>query len=113
MKKPILNALKHILILSVFLFVSCTKQTQLRIIVTSDIHGLVFPYDFVNQREADGSLAQLETYLKQFESKDDYVLLDNGDFLQGQPSVYHSNFVDKKSWHITSFAMNRLGYDAA
>lgn len=113
MKKPILNTLKHILILSMFLFISCTKQTQLRIIVTSDIHGLVFPYDFVNQREADGSLAQLETYLKQFESKDDYVLLDNGDFLQGQPSVYYSNFVDKKSWHITSFAMNRLGYDAA
>ena len=39
--------------------------------------------------------------------------LDNGDILQGQPTVYYANFVDTTGQHIVSKIMNYVGYDAA
>jgi 2',3'-cyclic-nucleotide 2'-phosphodiesterase/3'-nucleotidase len=42
-----------------------------------------------------------------------FFLLDNGDFLQGQPTVYYYNFVDTLSEHLSARVMNFMDYDAA
>ena len=43
-----------------------------------------------------------------------FLLLDNGDFLQGQPTVYYYNFVDTTRRNtFRRRVMNYMGYDAA
>ena len=87
----------------------------LKIIETTDIHGAVFPYNFVTDKQADGSLAQLSTLLKaeRADAGQHVILLDDGDICQGQPVVYYYNFENTRGRHILSQVMNSLGYDAA
>lgn len=111
MKKQFLLAWAIITFVGLFL-ISCKQETQLRIVVSSDVHGLIFPYDFSTQSEAPGSLAHLATWLKQQE-RESLILLDNGDFLQGQPTVYFANYVAVNEPHISALVMNHLGYNGA
>lgn len=93
-----------------------TPQTvTLKIIATTDVHGALFPYDFVYDKEAKTSLAQVLTFVKQQrENKDqEVILLDNGDLLQGQPVVYYYNFEAVDKPHICAEVMNYMKYDAA
>lgn len=87
----------------------------LKIIETTDMHGSIFPYDFINDEPADTSLAQVLTYVKTERKKADQqvILLDNGDILQGQPVVYYSNFEAVDKPHIASLVMNYAGYSAS
>jgi 2',3'-cyclic-nucleotide 2'-phosphodiesterase/3'-nucleotidase len=86
----------------------------LKFIETTDIHGSVFPYNFITDKPVDGSLAQLATYLvsERADPKQSVILLDNGDILQGQPVVYYYNFEKTDVPHVLSQMMNYLGYDA-
>jgi 2',3'-cyclic-nucleotide 2'-phosphodiesterase / 3'-nucleotidase len=97
------------------LLVSCTGTTSRTICImeTTDIHGVILPYDFIEKKELKSSLASSFSYIRKMrKEKDVTVLLDNGDNLQGQPEVYFYNFVDTVSPHITADAMNYMGYDA-
>lgn len=114
------KALFGILLISVLAGCSAPEVTtpdelEIRIIETSDVHGAVFPYDFVNDRPAEGSLAQVMAFVNRQRSDTtaEVILLDNGDILQGQPTVYYSNFVETDKPHIISRVMNEMGYDAA
>lgn len=91
------------------------RTLRLRIIETSDVHGRFFPYDFINRKTVDGSLARVSTYVSQLRKEygDRLILLDNGDFLQGQPICYYYNYVDTTSTHVASQLLNYLRYDAA
>jgi len=91
------------------------KDVTIRVIQTSDVHGALFPFDYINNKATDYGLAQVSTYIELVRglSGHEVVLLDNGDILQGQPTVYYSNFVDTASQHIVSRVMNFMSYDAA
>jgi len=107
--------MKKILTLILFL-VSLNAQTvTFKLIETSDIHGQIFPYDFINDQPAQNSLAQIYSYVKQQREKEQQhvILLDNGDILQGQPVVYYYNFERPDTTHILSSIMNFMKYDAA
>ncbi|HCU20611.1 MAG: hypothetical protein A2X05_10500 [Bacteroidetes bacterium GWE2_41_25] len=102
-------------LLVVLLLVSCINQgsKHLSIVETTDIHGVILPYDYVEKEELNVSLASSFTYIKQLrKEKDAVVLLDNGDNLQGQPAVYYYNLVDTVSPHLLAEAMNYMEYDA-
>lgn len=90
------------------------KRTVVRIATTTDVHGMIYPIDLVRREPADHSLSHVYNYVsKQRELRDTlFFLLDNGDFLQGQPTVYYYNFVDTTSQHLSSKVMNYLGYNA-
>jgi 2',3'-cyclic-nucleotide 2'-phosphodiesterase/3'-nucleotidase len=93
-----------------------TPQTiTLKIIATTDVHGAFFPYDFIYDKKAKTSLAQVLTFVKQQrEIKDqEVILLDNGDILQGQPVVYYYNFEAVDKTNICAQVMNYMKYDAA
>lgn len=90
---------------------SCTREKAVDIYATTDIHGLLLPYDFTEDKPIDHSLANL-AYLKDSIDKDKMILLDNGDILQGDPLVYYYNFIDTVSPHIVAGILNDLGYDA-
>ena len=89
-------------------------QHKLRILHTTDVHGNIFPYDFLNDRPGSGSMSRLSTVLREVRRTDpETLLLDAGDLLQGEPPTYYYDYVDTLSTHIVSSAMNYLGYDAA
>jgi len=85
-----------------------------KLIATSDMHGSLFPYDFIRNSTAATSQMHVASFVEEQRAKDQsVVLLDNGDVLQGQPIVYYYNFVETKAPHIVPAVMNDMGYDAA
>ena len=90
------------------------KTVNLRIVQTSDIHGVLFPFDYINNIAIDYGMAHVYTYVNQLRqnSNHEVILLDNGDILQGQPTVYYANFIDTTGQHLVSKVMNYMSYDA-
>jgi 2',3'-cyclic-nucleotide 2'-phosphodiesterase/3'-nucleotidase len=94
--------------------VPATTTKVLKLIATSDMHGNLFPYDFIRNSTAATSQMHVASFVEEQRAKDQsVVLLDNGDVLQGQPIVYYYNFVKTKAPHIVPAVMNDMGYDAA
>jgi 2',3'-cyclic-nucleotide 2'-phosphodiesterase / 3'-nucleotidase len=87
---------------------------SLTLIETTDIHGAIFPYNFIKAAPMKNSLAQIATIVakERAEPGREVVLLDDGDALQGQPTVYYYNFLKTDAPHIWGQALNALGYDA-
>jgi 2',3'-cyclic-nucleotide 2'-phosphodiesterase / 3'-nucleotidase len=114
MKK--LKIVYRIILTSLFIaLVSCSGSGQRQVVIleTTDVHGVILPYDFIEKTGLNSSLAGVSGYLKQSQIKrQELVLLDNGDNLQGQPEEYYYNFIDTVSPHINSLVMNYMGYDA-
>jgi 2',3'-cyclic-nucleotide 2'-phosphodiesterase/3'-nucleotidase len=97
------------------LLVSCsgTGKKSISIIETTDVHGVILPYDFIEKEKMDFSMASSFNYIKQIrKAKDITLLLDNGDNLQGQPEVYYYNFIDTVKPHFVAEVMNYMRYDA-
>lgn len=98
------------------LFTACGEKTiTLEIVETSDIHGALFPIDFMTNKPVKHSMASVMTLIKEKRSNPDteVVLLDNGDILQGQPVVYFSNFEKTDTLNIVPQVLNYMQYDAA
>ncbi len=101
------------------LFVSACQRKHadltVNILQTTDVHGQLFPYNFVYNDTSDHSLAQVYTYVKKVRANTGQatILLDNGDLIQGDPSVYYYNFIDTTETHLVSRMFNYMGYDAA
>ena len=83
------------------------------ILFTTDVHGMVLPYNFLTNSEASVSMAQVYTCIEELKSNNEnYILLDAGDLGEGQPSTYYYNFVEKGKEHVLGKTINFLGYDA-
>ncbi len=98
------------------LFTSCGRKDTQNIVIleTTDLHGTIMPYDYIEKKPLDASLANSANYIRSLRNNGNNVfLLDNGDNLQGQPAVYYYNYIDTLSPHFLSEAMNWLDYDAA
>ncbi len=79
------------------------------IFYTSDVHGSLTPDNFGSGNLDLKGLSRLNTFLKS--QSDNYLLLDNGDILQGSPVM---NYWLANEPHTTSpvnLVMNHLGYD--
>ena len=88
------------------------KEVEIKIIETSDVHGNFFPYNFIERKEWNGSLARVYSYVQgaaQVIWRQLY-LVDNGDILQGQPTAYYYNFIDTVSTHVVAEIQNFMGY---
>ncbi len=103
-----------LVIFFLIIIVTNAQTVNLKIIQTSDIHGAIYPYDFTENKKSNNSLAQIYSYIKsERENKNQHViLLDNGDILQGDPSVYYFNFVKTDATHLLANVMNFMKYDA-
>jgi 2',3'-cyclic-nucleotide 2'-phosphodiesterase/3'-nucleotidase len=99
-------------IFSFLFFSACNSSDELKIYATTDLHGMLLPFDNTEGTATDHSLANLASLVKQ-EGHKELILLDNGDILQGDPLVYYYNFVDTTDTHIVADILNYLGYDAA
>jgi 2',3'-cyclic-nucleotide 2'-phosphodiesterase / 3'-nucleotidase len=114
MRYRFLKALAAITLILISL-TACNKveNRHIAILETTDIHGVILPYDFIERVQLPASMANSATYIDQQRKKGDPLfLIDNGDNLQGQPEVYYYNFIDTVSPHFLSQVMNFLKYDA-
>ncbi len=113
-----------LLILTAIFLTNCSTQTtktqpsksnvSIVIAETTDIHGALFPWNFIENREAKTSLAQVQSWVNEKkQSGSELILVDNGDILQGQPTVYYSNFEDANSIHLAAKVMNYMGYTSS
>jgi len=86
----------------------------LNILLTSDIHGTVYPIHYQDNSKAEIGLAKISTLIKKERSQNRNVLLiDNGDFIQGTPFTYHYATYAKDKQNPMSLLANYLRYDAA
>ncbi|MCX6254109.1 MAG: bifunctional UDP-sugar hydrolase/5'-nucleotidase [Bacteroidia bacterium] len=102
--------------LLILFLVSCsgTGKKSISILETTDVHGVILPYDYIEKEKLNASLASSFTYIRQIRAKTKAtVLLDDGDNLQGQPEVYYYNFIDTVSPHFLAEVMNYIDYDAS
>lgn len=90
-------------------------QVELSIYCTTDVHGNLFDFDLKKNRPTRNSLMGIAGYLKQIQGNEpkEYILLDAGDILQGQPTNYYFNYIDTGRQNIVALMLNELDYDAA
>lgn len=90
------------------------KVVKLKIVQTSDVHGNYYPYNFITRKDWQGSLARIYAFVEKEREqyKENLILLDNGDILQGQPTAYYYNYIDTVSPHLCAEMMNYMKYDA-
>lgn len=91
------------------------REIKIHIAVTTDVHARLFPYDFINDRPEQASLAHVNYLLEGVRARQSgsFILLDNGDLLQGTPAAYYANFVQDSKLNLFSRVMNLMKYDAA
>ncbi|MCU0908705.1 MAG: bifunctional 2',3'-cyclic-nucleotide 2'-phosphodiesterase/3'-nucleotidase [Rhodobacteraceae bacterium] len=93
-------------------------QAHLRIMETTDIHVHIHPYDYYADRPVDTvGLARTADLIAGIRAEaTNALLLDNGDFLQGNPMgdyIAYSRGMAEGDSHPMIAAMNTLGFDAA
>lgn len=89
-----------------FFTCSCMKGTvQLEVVATSDLHGIL-----------NEPTARISGYIRQLQGrigKDNLLLFDCGDILQGTPVMYYSNFVaDPTEKHVCAAFYDWFPYTA-
>jgi 2',3'-cyclic-nucleotide 2'-phosphodiesterase/3'-nucleotidase len=100
-----------IILLFVFALSACKVHDGLDIYATTDLHGMLLPFDNSEGIATDHSLANLASLIKE-EGSRNIIVLDNGDILQGDPLTYYYNFIDTTRTHVVADILNYLNYDA-
>ncbi|MEM1289549.1 MAG: bifunctional 2',3'-cyclic-nucleotide 2'-phosphodiesterase/3'-nucleotidase [Pseudomonadota bacterium] len=93
-------------------------QAHLRIMETTDLHVHVFPYDYYSDRPRDTvGLARTASLIEGVRAEStNSLLIDNGDFLQGNPMgdyIAYERGMNEGDTHPIIDAMNVLGFDAS
>ncbi len=94
------------------------NQAHLRIMETTDLHVHVHPYDYYGDRPSDTvGLSRVATLVQNIRSEaTNSILLDNGDFLQGNPMgdyIAYERGMKEGDMHPIITAMNTLGFDGS
>ncbi|GAA3862160.1 bifunctional 2',3'-cyclic-nucleotide 2'-phosphodiesterase/3'-nucleotidase [Celeribacter arenosi] len=97
---------------------AAANQAHLRIMETTDLHVHVFPYDYYSDRPVDTvGLSRTAAYIEQIRAEaTNSMLLDNGDFLQGNPMgdyIAYERGMKEGDLHPIIAAMNAVGFDAS
>ncbi len=91
-------------------------QAHLRILSTTDLHVHVHPYDYYADKPIDTvGLSRTASIIEEVRAEStNSILVDNGDFLQGNPMgdyIAYERGMNEGDLHPVMQAMNVLGYD--
>ncbi|MFP7571502.1 bifunctional 2',3'-cyclic-nucleotide 2'-phosphodiesterase/3'-nucleotidase [Marivita sp. S2033] len=97
---------------------AAANQTHLRIMETTDLHVHVHPYDYYADRPSDTvGLSRVASIIQNIRGEaTNSLLLDNGDFLQGNPMgdcIAYERGMKDGDMHPIITAMNVLGFEAS
>ncbi|MGR3794520.1 bifunctional 2',3'-cyclic-nucleotide 2'-phosphodiesterase/3'-nucleotidase [Vannielia sp. SX4] len=93
-------------------------QAHLRVMETTDLHVHVYPYDYYADREVDTlGLSRTASIVNEIRAEaTNSLLLDNGDFLQGNPMgdyIAYERGMKEGDSHPVITAMNTVGIEAS
>ncbi|QDC09757.1 bifunctional 2',3'-cyclic-nucleotide 2'-phosphodiesterase/3'-nucleotidase [Oceanicola sp. D3] len=93
-------------------------QAHLRLMETTDLHVHVYPYDYYADREVDTvGLSRTASIVNEIRAEaTNSLLLDNGDFLQGNPMgdyIAYERGMKEGDSHPVITAMNTVGIEAS
>ena len=97
---------------------AASNQAHLRIMDTTDLHVHVYPYDYYSDKPIDTvGLARTAALIRDIRAEStNSILLDNGDFLQGNPMgdyIAYERGMKEGDIHPVIAAMNTLGFEAS
>ncbi|WP_443135117.1 bifunctional 2',3'-cyclic-nucleotide 2'-phosphodiesterase/3'-nucleotidase [Frigidibacter sp. ROC022] len=97
---------------------AASGQAHLRIMETTDLHVHVFPYDYYSDKPVDTvGLARTAAHIKAIRAEaTNSLLLDNGDFLQGNPMgdyIAYERGMKEGDSHPVINALNTVGIEAS
>lgn len=98
---------------------SCSRRPAdgeytLHIFSTNDVHGRYFDSLYVGNQTRESLLAVSAEMnaLRDSIGKENVILIDAGDFLQGDNASYFFNYIDTESKHLHARMAEYMGYDA-
>lgn len=90
-----------------------SQAQTVSIVYTTDIHGSIFSEDLVRDTIRAYNMVKAHTFVESVrDTSKNVILLDNGDFLQGAPTVYYYNNVDTAGVNVMARVFNFMKYDA-
>ncbi|MGR3342256.1 MAG: bifunctional 2',3'-cyclic-nucleotide 2'-phosphodiesterase/3'-nucleotidase [Paracoccaceae bacterium] len=97
---------------------AATNQAHLRIMETTDLHVHIYPYDYYSDKPRDTvGLARTAAHIADIRAEaTNTMLVDNGDFLQGNPMgdyIAYERGMKDGDLHPVMIAMNALGFEAS
>lgn len=93
---------------------SAQKQRTIHLVTTGDVHGSWFNEPYVDGQRTKTSLMSVKYYVDSLRAavgKDNVILLDAGDALQGDNASYYYNYVDTDKPHLFTLVAKYMGYD--
>ena len=83
---------------------------RIRILATSDVHGVIYPCEYASGAEKPWGMARLSTLIKKL--RDEHtILVDNGDTLEGSPLSFYHDSQKHGQLHPMTRVLNALDYD--
>ena len=98
--------------------VSCSGpkdgEYAFRVLTTNDVHGRYFDSLYVEDGTSCAltNIAWYADSIRVADGKENVILLDAGDCLQGDNAAYYFNYVDTDSKHLFARMVEYVGYDA-
>lgn len=87
-------------------------KMKLKMFVTTDVHGNIFPTNYSTRDNIENyGFARISTAIKQMRKNEDFLLLDNGDALQGTPLLTYAHQHKDEFVNPIAQAYNDLNYD--
>ncbi|MSS78523.1 bifunctional metallophosphatase/5'-nucleotidase [Anaerococcus sp. WCA-380-WT-2B] len=81
---------------------------KIKLLFTSDLHGYIFPTDYISKEEKNIGLSKLSTIIEE-EKDENTLLIDLGDFIQG--SVLAEYVYESSNISYLANILNTIGYD--
>lgn len=111
-------AASAVIALHPFSVMAAENTVHLRLMETTDLHVHVWPYDYYSDRPVDNiGLARTASLVRAIRDEAaNAMLLDNGDFLQGNPMgdyIAYERGMKDGDMHPVITAMNTLGFEAS
>lgn len=85
-------------------------KRRIRLLVTSDVHGYVYPYSYADGSSQNYGFAKIKGTMDSLKDENT-LLLDNGDVLEGSPLAFFHFHKNRDRVSPMSKAMNEVGYD--
>ena len=109
--------MKRILIVALTLVCACGPKDgeyAFELLTTNDIHGTYFDstYTSAKTRKSLMAVAWSVDSVRAAAGKENVILVDAGDFLQGDNAAYYFNYVDTTQTHVYTRMAAYMGYDA-
>ncbi len=93
---------------------AASDTVEILVVATTDMHGHVYHWDYVRDREAPWGLTRAATVVDSLRRTHPgrVVLVDAGDLIQGSPFATYYSATDTTPPHPVVEALNAVGYDA-